>query len=105
MLLAFAASLATYIGGAYVSRKFGLPGIASAVETQRLGLTKTLQDELSEVRTQLADEKRGREGCEQEMLRIRQELRDTEAELLALYRKTRQRPPRRLIEHEAEQDR
>lgn len=100
------ASIAVTLAGAWASRRFGLPGLARAVDAHRGSLVQTLKDELAEVRTQLDEEKRERQGverrrqaCEIEIRNVKRDLRDTQAELLDLYRRTGKRPPRRLEEH------
>lgn len=99
------ASVVVTLVGAWASSRFGLPGIARAVDTNHETLIKALQ-----IRLDLAEEKasaaentaleteRRRRECEAEIRRVKRDLRDTEAELLDLYRSTGKRPPRRLQE-------
>lgn len=105
-------AVTTTLLGAWVSKRFGLPGIARQVDDQEAKLIERLQARLdlaeSDARTAktAADEtERKRQACEEEIGRLKRDLRMTETELLELYRKTGARAPGTLIKrHRAHQD-
>ena len=99
------ASVVVTLVGAWASSRFGLPGIARAVDAEQETLIRTLQDRLElaearakEAKTQAEETERRRVACEVEIRSVKRDLRDTEAELLDLYRRTGKRPPKRLEE-------
>jgi len=103
------AAIGTTVVGVIASRKFGLPGLARQVDSEQAALIDTLQDRLelaekasSEAKAASDETERRRQQCEMEIRQVKRDLRDTEAELLELYRKTGKRPPARLTDHEGE---
>lgn len=97
-------AVVTTLLGAWVSRRFGLPGIARQVDDQEEKLIERLQARLdlaeSDARTAKtkADEtERRRQACEEEIGRLKRDLRMTERELLELYRKTGEVAPGSLV--------
>lgn len=98
--------------GIYASRKFGLPGLARQLDSEQAELIDTLEGSVKELRAQNADleqrllqQEDRRRGCETQIRMVKRDLRDTEAELLELYRVTGKRPPTRLTDHAAEDGR
>lgn len=96
-------SVVVTLVGAIASRRFGLPGLARQVTSEQGELIETLQTrlEIAEQDAKSANAKadeteRRRDACEQEIRRVKRDLRDTEAELLDLYRRTGERPPKSL---------
>ena len=113
--LIFAAIAGTLAAGAttgigvWASRRFGLPGLARQLDSERGELIETLQDRLKLAEADAIEAKNlanateaRRAACQDEIGQLKRDLRATEAELLDLYRKTGERPPRRLTTHERE---
>lgn len=85
---AIAAVLVTLVS-AWVSKRYGMPGLGRDIQTQQAALITTLKDEVAELRTQrVSDERRiqALEGCADELARLR-------GDMIELYRRQGSRPP------------
>lgn len=105
-------SVVVTLVGAFASRRFGLPGLARQVTSEQGELIEALQTRLelaekaaAEAREKANETERRRQSCEEEIGRVKRDLRDTEAELLDLYRRTGERPPQSLqVRHQKHAD-
>lgn len=91
--------------GAIIGIKFGLPSVTRDVQAQSTLLIANLKDELELKSDQLEEQQKdhGRkirelEACRTELRSVKIELRDTQGELLHLYRVTGQKPSRHLTD-------
>lgn len=82
--------------GAWVAKRKGLPGINAEIEQRMQQLVDTLRSELTERTNDLAAKVSELQACRTELFSVKRDLRNTEFELLSLYRSTGQKPPSRL---------
>lgn len=85
---AIAAVLVTLVS-AWVSKRYGMPGLGRDIQTQQAALITTLKDEVGELRVQRASDERriqALEGCADELARLR-------VDMIELYRRQGGRTP------------
>ena len=92
--------------GAFLARRYGMPGLARDVEAQQERLNATYLAELTELRAQHAVDEhelakmRDRMGdCHEQLRTMRRQLVLTESDLAALIREHGRTPPAHLTEH------
>jgi chorismate mutase len=108
-VVAVVSTVVTGIVGAFASKRFGLPGLARQVDSAQGELIDALEGRLkiaeataAEAKTAADVTERRRAACEEEIRRLRRDVRETEGELLDLYRRTGTRPPRKLVTRHAD---
>lgn len=116
-LIATAGAVASTAVAAWASKRFRIPGIAHQADSEQARLITTLQARLEiaeedvkaantkaeaaeskaeAAETQAAATEARRQSCEDEVGRLRGDVRALEGELLEVYRKTKTRPPHAL---------
>lgn len=116
VVLTVATTIATTIAGAYVSKRFRSPGLVKDLDKEvdeqgetliaRLRTRLELAEEDAKKAVALAAETESkRQACEEEIGRLRRDLRSMERELLGLYRRTRTPAPRTLVKRHDEHNR
>lgn len=95
-VLAAIPSVAVSLVGLWVARRKGLPAINAEIEARQLVLVDTLQDQLEAMRTDMGTCKGELSATKTELTSTKRDLRATQLELLELYRRTGQVPPRSL---------
>ena len=99
MTAAVVAAIATIVvglGGAYLGKRWGLPGLGREVQSQQTALIATLRDELTELRSQRTEDARRiaeLEACSDDLGKMERRLRHAEFEVLDLYRQLGTKPP------------
>lgn len=109
IIIAAVTAVVTTVTGAWIGRKMGLGKIAESADVQTTKLVRSLQSRLELAETTAAEAKREaerverrRQSCEDEIGRLNRRLMLTENELLDLYRRTGEKPPKDLIARNAE---
>ncbi len=93
-----AVTVVVAIGGALLGRRWNLPGLGREIESQQTILAGTLRARIEALEEQHEEDERrikALENCTDKLADVERQLRNANADILALYRKIGQPRPRR----------